>query len=285
MKNKKYKVVSLHPYLKGCNLNCDFCYVNKIKTRNTKPRKFWYDLIPFFTKLTNQIALGSSGEPFMDIPFIKKFGSLCKKNKLIFNVTSNGRILMDLTDRELKNTLKNIKMISLSFDNYKVKTKKDLKNYIKLVQRIKKLTKTQVGSNLLINKQMFENKGINFIKVVDNLFKMGVNRVFALTPKNIPCPDILKFKFIYQYLTIKHEHFYLDDLGKMVLEEGKYSNWKNKCHYGEGLISINEGGYITGCSFDQENQALLRLKKPEDISKITKIKPKERFSCPYLNRK
>ena len=171
----------------------------------------------------------------MDIPFIKKFGTLCKKNNLLFNVTSNGRILMDLTDRELKSVLKDITMVSLSCDDYKTKTNKDLMNYGKLVQRIKNLTDTQVGSNLLINEKMFKGKGIDFVKTVDLLFRMGVNRVFAITPKNIPCPDILKFKSVYQYLTIKHKHFYLDDLGKMILEEGKYSNWKHKCHYGEGF--------------------------------------------------
>lgn len=283
MINKKYKVISLHPYLNGCNLDCDFCYVNKIKSKDTKPRKFWYDLIPFFTKLTNQIALGSSGEPFMDIPFVKKFSSLCKKNSLICNVTSNGRLLMDLTDRELKDALKNITMISISFDNWKIKTTQDLNNYIKLVQRIKKLTKTQVGSNLLVDKKMFENKGINFIKIVDMLFKVGVHRVFALCPKNIPCPDILKFKLIYQILSVKYKHFYIDDASKMVLEEGKYSNWKNKCHRGTGLISINENGGISTCSFAEP---FTYIKKPSDILNL-RIPKKERecYSCPFLNRK
>ncbi len=281
MKNKKYKVVSLHPYTK-CNMNCPFCY--KEKSNKEKPKQFWYDLIPYISKLTNQTALGG-GEPFMDIPFVIKFSALCKKNKLICNVTSNGRLLIDLNDRELKNTLKNITMVSLSFDEYKCKFIGDINKYTTLIKRIKKLTKTQVGSNLLVTKKILGKNGIALKNVVDGLFKHGIDRVFALTPKNIPCPDILKFKLIYQYLTIKHKHFYLDDLGKMILEEEKYSNWKNKCHYGEGLISINENGIITGCSFDCSDKALLRLKNPKDILKITKIKPKERFSCPYLNRK
>lgn len=282
---KKYKVISLHPHLKGCNLNCPFCYVNKTKTKNQKLRKFWYDLIPYMAKLTNQIALGSDGEPFMDIPFVKKFSKECKNNELICNVTSNGRLLMDLDDRELKDILKNITLLSISFDNYKIKTKQDLKNYIQLVKRIKKITKCQVGSNLLINKDMFEKNGLKFKILVDNLFMIGVDRVFALSPKNIPCPDILKFKLIYQILSVKHKHFYIDDCSKMILEEEKYFNWCKSCHYGKGFISINENGIITGCSFDCSDKALLKLKNPKDILKITKIKPKERFSCPYLNRK
>jgi len=284
-KVKKYKVISLHPYLKGCNLNCPFCYVNKIKTKNTKPRKFWYDLVPYLKQLTNQIALGSSGEPFMDIPFVKKFSVLCNKNGLICNVTSNGRLLMNLDDGKLKETLKNITMISLSFDDYKIQTKEDLDNYIKLVKRIKKLTKTQVGSNLLVNKKMFEKNGLVFKELVENLFKNGCDRVFALSPKNIPCPDILKFKVVYLYLTMKYEHFYVDDLSRMILEEEKYRDWCKSCHYFKNTISINEKGHIMGCSFDNENKSLLKLEKPKDILKIMNIKAQERFNCPYLNIK
>ncbi len=285
MKNKRFAVISIH-YTTKCNMNppCPFCYKKQDCKVKEKPLKFWYDLVPYISKLSNQIALGG-GEPTTNLPFIKKFGKICKKNKVILNITSNGRILAKLNDRELRAVLKDITMISLSYDDYKVKTKQDLKNYIQLVKRIKKITKCQVGSNLLVNEKMFENKGTNFIKVVNNLFKIGVNRVFALSPKNIPCPDILKFKLIYQYLTIKHEHFYLDDLGKMILEEGKYNGWCKSCHYGKGMISISETGTICGCSFDGEDKALLKLKNPKDILKITKIKPKERFSCPYLNRK
>ncbi len=284
-KSKKYNVISLHPYLNGCNLSCPFCYVDKIKTKDTKPRKFWFDLIPYISQLTNQVALGSSGEPFMDIPFVKKFAGECKKNGLICNVTSNGRLLIDLDDWNLKDTLKDITMVSLSFDDYKVKTQKDLQNYIGLVKRIKKVTKCQVGSNLLINKKMFENSGKCFKQLVDNLFKIGCDRVFALCPKNILCPDILKFKLVYQILSIKHKHFYIDDCSKMILEENKYSDWDKPCHYGKGLVSINESGIITGCSFDFSRLGLLKLDKPKDILQITKIKPKERFSCPYLIRK
>jgi MoaA/NifB/PqqE/SkfB family radical SAM enzyme len=281
MKNKKYKVVSLHPYT-ACNMNCPFCYKKQDCKVKEKPRKFWYDLIPYLKQLTNQVAVGG-GEPTTNIPFVKKFSALCKKSDLLCNITSNGRILMDLNDRELKDVLKNITMISISFDEYKIKTQKDLNNYIQLVKRIKDITKCQVGSNLLVNKKTFENKGINFIKLVDNLFRIGINRVFALCPKNIPCPDILKFKLIYQYLSIKHKHFYIDDATKMVLEEGKYSNWKKSCHRGKGLISINEDGGVSSCSFAKP---FTYIKKPSDILNL-KI-PKEEIechSCPFLNIK
>ena len=66
------------------------------------------------------------------------------------------------------------------------------------------------------------------------------------------------------------------------MEEGSYGNWKKSCHYGKDLVSIDETGNICGCSFDPKDKALLKLEKPSDLMKITKIKVCERFNCPYL---
>lgn len=222
------------------------------------------------------------GEPFTNLEFMEKFSKKCKNKGLLCNATTNGRLLMNLTDRQLKDILKNITMVSISYDSYKVKNLTDLINYIKLVKRIKKLTKTQIGSNLLIDENMFKDNGLTFIKIVDNLFKMGCNRVFALCPKNINCPDILKHKKAYIYLTLKFKHFFVDDLTKCILEQGKYTDWCKKCHYFQDIISINEQGFITGCSFDSEDKALLKLDKPKDILKIINVRGEERFTCPYL---
>jgi hypothetical protein len=83
-------------------------------------------------------------------------------------------------------------------------------------------------------------------------------------------------------LTYKFKSFYADDMTKMVMEESSYGNWKHSCHYGKDLVSINELGEITGCSFDCSKDALLKLEKPNDLMKITKVKVCERFNCPYL---
>ena len=272
---KKFKVISMH-YTTECNLNCPFCYKKRADKKEEKPLKFWYDLIPYASRLTNQIALGG-GEPFTNINFIKKFGGICKKNNVLFNVTSNGKLLISLTDKEIKEIFKNITMVSLSFDEYKVSNKQDLINYINLVKRIKKLTKSQVGSNLLVKD--FDN--FKFVKIVNMLFKVGIDRIFALCPKNISS-NILVLKDAYTYLTLKYPNFYVDDLTRQILEENKYKNWCKECHYFKDIISINEKGFITGCSFDDESKALLRLKNPEDILKIKKINGEKRFSCPYL---
>jgi MoaA/NifB/PqqE/SkfB family radical SAM enzyme len=278
---KKFTVISIH-YTTECNLNCPFCYKVRTNKSEEKSRDFWIKLIPYIKQLTNQVALGG-GEPFVDKKFIIKFGKECKRYKLIFNVTSNGRLLMNLSDKELKEVLRNVKMISLSFDDNKIKSKEDLINYKKLVGRIKTITKCQVGSNLLINEEMFKKNILNFVTIVNYLFKNGVDRVFALYPKNMKKIDILKHKNQYAFLTDKYEHFYVDDLTKMIFEQNTYLNWKIPCHYGKDLISINEKGYITGCSFDKDKDAILKLEQPKDLLKIKKLIFEERFSCPFLD--
>jgi len=268
----------------GCDLNCSFCYKKKKLTGNEKPEKFWYELVKYINQLTNQVAIGSDGEPFMNPGFIKKLSKCYKKEGLIVNVTSNGRPLMKMNDLELKKELKDITMISLSFDHEKVKNKKDLDNYIKLVKRIKKLTNCQVGCNLLINNNMFKSNGFPFYGLVDYLFKVaGVDRVFNLYPKNSYFVDIIPYKLIYEAISLKYNHFYVDDLSLCILKNQKYSKWSKSCHFAKDIISISETGAVCGCSFDNDKKALLQLEKPEDLLKLQDMKIEPRYSCPYLN--
>lgn len=266
----RFNVISIH-YTNNCDMKCPFCYVKKHKE---KPDKFWYDLIPYLKKLTPQIALGG-GEPVSNVGFIKEFSKRCKKVGLIVNVTTNGRLLSKMKPTELKAVLKNITMVSISYDNYKVKTNKDMIRYTNLVKRIKKYTKCQVGCNLLIDKD------INLMSVVTTMFNLiGVDRVFALFPKNMPRVDILKWKKVYYLLSNLYEHFYVDDLSKMILENNSYSNWKTSCHRFKDMISISQDGSIMGCSFD--TKGLMKINKPKDIMEILEVKTNERFSCPYI---
>lgn len=64
---------------------------------------------------------------------------VCKDNKMILNVTTNGRLLMELNDRQLEEAVKGITMISLSYDDYKIANLKDLAEYVRLVERLNKV--------------------------------------------------------------------------------------------------------------------------------------------------
>ena len=173
-------------------------------------------------------------------------------------------------------------MLSISFDRHKRPDMKSFGEYHKLVNRIHKLTDTLIGCNLLIDKELFKNEGKPFLKLIVMMFEIiKVDRVFALSPKNIPCPDIRKFKNLYLGLTAKYEKFYVDDLTKCILEMG-YNNWGSSCHYGKELVSISEKGIVTGCSFDDASKGLLKLELPSDLLKLKDIKIKKRYSCPFL---
>ena len=272
----KFNTISMHPYT-ACNMNppCPFCYKKKCAPQQEKPEQFWLDLVKPIakSKLAPQLACGG-GEPFMKPDFIKKLGKECKSNKLILNVTTNGKLLMYKTDNELKELLKDITMISISVDSFKVPDKKAYLDIKDLIVRIKSLTKCEVGINFLV-----EAKIKDLISQVNELFNfLKADRVFALCPKNIP-QSILKHAPELEILGLKYEHFYVDDLTKKLLEEGM-PPWKTPCHFGKDIVSINEKGEVTGCSFC--SKPLLTINAPEDILKIGKIKPSPRYSCPYL---
>lgn len=275
MTDKRFGVIALHTHTE-CNLDCSFCYRTKTPRKEQYPFKFFEELIPYLKDYTNQIALGG-GESFYFPEEIVKLTKICVDNGLIANVTTNGTLLYDKTDKELKRLLANVTLLSISMDKEKIKTEKDIQAYFKLTRRIKKLKLCQVGCNLLVEKNIDAKK---LLVLVTGLLK-EVDRVYALYPKNIEGPDIIKteMKIAYQYLTLTNEHFYVDDLGNMIIKENSYTDWKTPCHYGK-ILSIDEVGNVKGCSF--ENKALFKMNVPKDIKKIDKIKIEERMACPFL---
>lgn len=275
---KRFKVISIHPYLGGCDLNCPFCYTDKQPTKDTKPESFWLNLIPHMAKLTNQVALGSSGEPFMNPEFVKKFAAKCKKHGLICNVTTNGRKLSEMGGERLREVLKNITLVSISWDSYKIQAWSDNLRYFQLVEQIHALTDCTVGCNLLIDPEM------DIMRGVISLFQdYMVDRVYALYPKNTPMVDVLKEKGMWFMLTAMFKHFYVDDTIRQIMTEDSYTEWKHPCHFFKDVVSINQKGEVHGCSFDT-GAPFLTIDTPSDIFRLAAVSTKssEQRFCPYI---
>ena len=268
------KVVSLH-FTNECNGNCPFCY--REKGKETMDEELLLDLPRYLKDVTDQVALGG-GEPTLYLDLVQRFAKECKDYNLICNVTTNGFLFKEWNDEKIGDFCKNLTMVSVSLDREKTWHWKNGDEYLQTCNRVKKYT--QVGCNLLIDENVMESD--NFIKITDILFDKGLDRIFALYPKKIRGPDILTKKHHYEYLTTKYPNFYIDDLTNKILDEGRYEDWNKPCHYGKDIVSIDEHGRVSGCSFC--NDYKLKLEKPSDVLKIPDIKFEDRFACPYLRR-
>ena len=206
--------------------------------------------------------------------FIQSFGKECTKNYLTFNITTNGTVQIE------PKTLDDVEMLSVSLDKYKYPGKGGLKKYLNTTRELSKL-QVRIGCNLLVEDWMIKNEKF-FVWLISKLFVEGkVERIFALIPKNWPMPNILEHKVLYQALSTIYEHFYVDDCTRMIITQNSYDKWKKPCHYGTDMISINECGQVTGCSFSDE--ILFTIDNPKELSsKLMDLRIKKRYRCPYL---
>jgi MoaA/NifB/PqqE/SkfB family radical SAM enzyme len=274
----RFEVISLH-FTRKCDQECPFCYRKENDNGSAeRDRSFFIEIVPFLSKLTPQVALGG-GEPLMDVDFIKKFSKACVENDLICNMTTNGNNIMKMSDSEIKDTFINVVLVSVSLDWYKHPS---IIEYDEIIARIKKNSKVIIGTNLLLDDKLLANQGKRLALTVDWLFnKTGVHSVYALYPKGITLrEEILNAEQILQALTTVFPHFYVDDLTKNILEQGY--EWKEPCHFGKDIISIDEQGNVHGCSFD--DNVALHIDEPRDILKLNSLKFEERYECNYLRR-
>jgi MoaA/NifB/PqqE/SkfB family radical SAM enzyme len=270
---EKYQVISLH-FDNDCNLKCPMCYRHRFVAKDEKmDYDFWIKSIPHIKQITDQVALGG-GEPFLHPEFIMKFAKEAKKHDLIVNVTTNGTIPLK------PEWIKDLTMISFSYDQHKWPGSKGFKDYIIRIRGVKESELVKVGCNLLMEDWLLSDYQ-KLVHLILHIFRVGkADMVFALLPKKTKTPDIIKHRGIYNVLTYLFDEFYVDDCTRMIFENNGYDEWKKPCHYGSDMFSIDECGQVTGCSFS--DKILLRLKKPKDILKIPKIKFEKRMKCPYL---
>ena len=199
---------------------------------------------------------------------------------MFLNITTNGLFFKDIPKREdkrIKDLLRNVNMVSISIDEYKITKWGGLGEIKEVIKRLKRVTNCEVGINYL-------NTDMDFRKIDRTINYLNPNRIFLLTLKNVPIPNILKYKAYYMILGKKYNLF-VDDLTNKILSEGKLRGWKSPCHYCREMLSIDEQGYVLGCSFDSPKNALLKLENPKDIKMIDRKNKCERRSCPYLKLK
>ena len=267
-----FRVVSLH-FTRRCNFKCSFCY--REKGEEIMDKELFFGLPNYLRKITEQVALGG-GEPTLYPDLVREFAQECKRNHLICNVTTNGYALKDWKQEDIKDFCEDITMISFSLDREKIRYWESFDEYLYVIRKVGK--HIQTGCNLLIDEEMFS--GATFIRLVERLFKEGVDRVYSLYPKNSYFVDILPYKNYYLFLSTIYPEFYVDDLTYKILTEERYISWQTPCHYGKDIISINEKGEVSGCSFSSECK--LKIKRPEDILKIKDVVFEKRYFCPYL---
>lgn len=280
---KRFDVCSIHLFSE-CNMNCKFCYRAKSIHEEEKSIQWWTQLIPYLKELNiDQVAAGG-GEPLMKPAWLHELARKCDENGMIFNFTTNGKLLPK-DDREsllmgldMELALADTTMVSISYDSEKIKNYKDALDFANRVMQLKeKFPKLKIGVNYLCDDYGLEQLVSSVKFFLDDL---KLDRVFALSPKNFT-NNILKYRQTYQMLTMIYPKFMVDDLTKCIIENNSYNNWKHPCHFGK-VLSIDECGNVGGCSFDLGKVNVLKLENPKDILQIRNIELKERHSCPYL---
>lgn len=267
-----YNVVGLH-FTNECKMNCPFCYRDHGK--KTMDNDLLMGLPRYLKDITEQVAIGG-GEPTLHPDLIEGFAEECKNYDLPCNMTTNGQEIKKWDNEKLERVCKNLEMVSISLDKYKRKKWNNGEELLLTGERIKE--HSILGCNLLVDQGMMKNSGL--VNLTESLFDNGFDMVFALYPKNMPAVDILPKRHYYSFLSKEYKWFLVDDLTYQISKEHKYGNWKEPCHYGKDIVSIDELGRVAGCSFSKEYK--LQIKEPKDVLKIKDIEFEERHSCPYL---
>jgi len=266
----KREVISLH-FLNECNLSCPFCYRSS-HSCDCLDYNFWIESVPYFSKVTRQIALGG-GEPFYSrssSKFVLRFSSECKKYNLICNCTTNGRNVEFIIDYG-----KNLDLLSVSYDTYKWD---NIDSYLHVIKEVK-TNLGRVGCNFLITTEYLDE--CRFIRDVKKILNVA-DYIYFLMPKKTFFVHVLKIRdLIFGFSLLYRGRVFVDDSLYHILKEKRYSNWSNPCHYGKKTLNVNQDGSVTGCSFD--DKVLFKIKESKDVLKLSNIFTESRYYCPYLS--
>jgi hypothetical protein len=170
----------------------------------------------------------------------------------------------------------------------------------------KRLRSRYFGNGELHN-EAYKQKVIAFDKlnernaaIKDKLFKQNP-LVFGLDyqrlHEEIKCPDILKYRKVYDFLLDKYPTFHIDELTQQIFEQNSYTNWKKPCSYLTDSITINAYGLVLGCPYDCNDLSVFYPANREMFKKLNNLSRKkvgkqnvllnslknERYNCPYLS--
>lgn len=289
---KRKKLLSIH-YGYKCNRKprCSFCYCLNKAQKQPKNDEFWYAMAKYIPLVSEGLSIGSYGEPLVYTDFWINFcEKLRAKDKSIkISLTTNGNLLRKIDKNKAIKLLGLLDMISVSFNKELIRNLKDISEFQKNIDFIRRYSPDcSISVNLLMNEDLLKvnkSKGkLGLIDITEFLLKRGVDNIYCLYPKNTNKKlDILKYKWVYYYLSKKYDNFFTDDATKMILSEGRYKNWTKCCHYGVDMVSINPSGEVVGCSFDEK--PLLLLNEPKDLLKVRSLNIKKRHNCPFLEKK
>lgn len=268
----RFDVASIY-YNSECNMNpkCLFCYTANREIKGRKPDKWWLELPKYLKGIVGQAAF-AGWEPLLHLYFVKEFAKECRKYDIIPNITTNGKIIPHMKLSEIKKYLSDLGMVSISVDDQKIKTSKDLNELYWSITRLQSCG-IKVGINILAvantNLEVLMHTFFDVLKVgqVHLLHKKPWSKSDKL---DLLIPEMKR-------LQEKYPSLYFDDFILMLNKYG-YTDWKETCHYGKNSFSIYPDGAVSGCSFAGPE---FYLDEPKDILKLKEYKFKERFKCVY----
>lgn len=226
-----------------CNLNCSFCSKTTRDSKFMKVSEFEH-IAREVKDFTSLIALHVKGEPLLH-PNLKEILSLCEKNQLKANITTNGTLLLENIDIILNS--KAIRQINISLHSAEQNTlnkEEYLKNIFMAVDQIHKNTGIIISYRLWNLKDIKENKvNKDILEALGE--KYNFTNILEVAQKN-EFLELDKRIFINQDI-----EFEWPSLEKEIISE------TGKCYGLRNQIAILANGDIVPCCLDANGDILL----------------------------
>ncbi len=257
------EVLSLH-FTDQCTRSCPGCYARG-KPGELKDPEFFMPFAGIARQLgIRQIALGG-GEPTIFPDFVRFFAKACRENGVILNMTTNG----DCFNESNMSCFKDLTLVSFSLDRHKVHSRSELHRLFHKMS-LARAVGLKVGANVQLDDFIIAH----LYDMLGELFNY-CRRVYLLQPKpnKVALDSGLKTKLL--TASCIYNNLYADDSLLMAL------GLSSECGRGRRIISVDYGGGVSACSFDQ---SFAMIKEPTDLIDIVEeYYPFQTTTvCPFL---